>query len=185
MSSIFSSSPIPNGHSWTIVSKLGHILQTAETKYGERDKSYTILGVEITAQDNPQIWYPGNCKNAVIQITANCANDINRAVYQVAHEAIHCLSLTGGSNSNYLEEGLATHFSIEYTLNNGHGVWHSGNPKYDEALKLVEELFLIDPNIIKTVRQVEPTISLITRELLTETNSNIPQDLADNLTRKF
>jgi hypothetical protein len=185
MSSIFSSSPIPNGHSWTIVSKLGHILQTAEARYGERDKSCTILGMEISTQAIPQIWYPENCKNAVIQITVNCANDINRAVYQVAHEAIHFLSLTGGANSNYLEEGLATHFSIEYTLNNGHGIWHSGDPKYDEALKLVEQLFLIDPNIIKTLRHVEPTISLITRELLTRTNSNITQDLADKLTRKF
>ena len=75
MPSIYSSTPIPNGHSWTIVSKLGHILQTAQSKYGDRDKCYTILGVELTDRDITQIWYLGNCKNVVIQIQSDCENN--------------------------------------------------------------------------------------------------------------
>jgi len=93
---------IPEGHSWTITSKFGHILRTAEEKYGERDKSYTILGVEFTTYIKPQIWYPGNCKHVSIQITINCLNDINRAIFQVAHETIHFLCPTGGQNANVL-----------------------------------------------------------------------------------
>ena len=49
MSSIFISNPITDGHSWTITSKLGHIIRTAEEKYGPRDFSYTILGVEFNS----------------------------------------------------------------------------------------------------------------------------------------
>jgi len=94
MNTIFISHPTSCGYSWTITSKLGHILRTAEERYGKRDHSYTILGVEFS-QDGPQIWYPGNCKNIIIQISMNCIDDINRAVFQVAHEAIHCLSPTG------------------------------------------------------------------------------------------
>ncbi len=185
MSTIFISNPLPNGHSTTITSKFGHILNSAELKYGERDKSYTLLGIEFTSDVLPRIWYPGNCKNVIIQITMNCLNDINRAVYQVAHETIHCLSPTGGRNGNFLEEGLAVHFSIEYTRNNGNGIWLSGIPKYDVALRLIEQLFIIDQDIIKKLRQKEPIFSLMTKELLIMTNKNIPENLADNLTKKF
>ena len=182
---IFYSIPIPDGHSWTIISKFGHILQTAEAKYGERDKSYTILGIEFTKVNNPQIWYPEACKNIIIQITVSCSDDMNRAVYQVAHEAIHCLFPSGGENSNFLEEGLATHFSIEYTQSNGHGTWNSNDTKYEEALNLVNELFGIDPHIIKKLRYTEPILSLVTKELLIITNSKIPEDLAAKLVRRF
>jgi hypothetical protein len=185
LATIFASNPITKGHSWTITSKLGHILRTAESVYGERDKTYTILGIELTTNGEPGIWYPGDCKDLVIQITSNCENDLNRAAFQVAHEAIHCLCPTGGRNANFLEEGLATHFSIEYTRDNGHGNWTPSVPKYSEALQFVEHLLSIDSNIIKTLRQIEPTLSLITRELLIATNQNIPPDLADNLTIKF
>ncbi len=77
MDSIFKSQAITNGHSWTITTKFGHILKTAEEKYGERDKSYTLLGIELTNQGNPQIWYPGNCKNVSIQIIKYFLNDLN------------------------------------------------------------------------------------------------------------
>lgn len=186
MSSIFISNPIQNGHSWTITCKLGHILRTAEARYGERDKSYTLLGVEFTSLNNPQTWYPGNCKNIAIQITMNCIDDINRAVFQVAHEVIHCLCPTGGQNANILEEGLANLFSIDYCKENGHGDnWTSNKQEYTDATELVRQLLKIDNDIIKKLRSAQPTISLIDKELILKTNSNIPNNLANNLTRKF
>src|SRR5688572_16155643 len=113
MSELFTSQPITGGYSWTVTTKLGHILRTAEAKYGERDKSYTLLGVEFTTEGGPQIWYPGNCKNIAVQITMECYYDIDRAVFQVAHEVIHCLGPSGRQNANFLEEGLANLFSID------------------------------------------------------------------------
>lgn len=185
MSSIFISHPIPNGHSWTITSKLGHIIRKAEEKYGQRDFSYTILGVEFNQDVRPRIWYPADCKQLVIQITMNCINDINRAVFQVAHEAIHCLSPTGKNFTNVLEEGLANLNSIEYPLENGHGIWKSDEEKYTDASELVKELLRIDPEIIKKLRAVQPTISLIDKSLILNANTKVPEQLADNLTKLF
>lgn len=185
MSSIFISHKIPDGHSWTITSKLGHIIRTAEEKYGPRDYSYTILGIEFNQDGHPRIWYPGNCKHIIIQISMNCTEDMNRAVFQVAHEAIHCLCPTGIKSANVLEEGLANLFSIEYTLTNGNGVWSSNDQKYTDASELVKQLLSFDNEIIKKLRLVQPTISLINKELILEINPNVPADLAEKLTTKF
>lgn len=164
---------------------LDHIIQTAELKYGQRDITYLITGVEFENSGYPYIWYPANSKDVTIRVTINCLDDINRTVFQVAHEVIHCLSPTGSANANFLEEGLATHFSIEYTKNNGFGPWSPGNTKYEEALGLVKELFSFDSDIVKKLRKTEPTLSLITKDLIIATNSNIPENLAENLEKKF
>lgn len=185
MSSIFISYPIPNGHTWTITSKLGHILKTAEERYGPRDYSYTILGVEFNQDGHPRIWYPGSCKNVIIQISMSCIDDFNRAIFQVAHEAIHCLCPTGTNTANVLEEGLANLFSIEYTLANGNGIWSSTDQKYTDASELVKQLLSFDQDIIKKLRLTQPTISLINKDLILKTNSSIPEHLADSLTRVF
>ncbi|TKB96179.1 hypothetical protein [Pedobacter cryotolerans] len=185
MSSIFISHRTTNGHSWTITSKLGHILRIAEKKYGPRDYTYTILGVELNQDGHPRIWYPGDCKNLVIQISMNCINDIDRAVFQVAHEAIHCLSPTGTNRANVLEEGLANLFSIEYTLANGNGIWTSNDQKYTDASELVKQLLSFDQEIIKKLRLAQPAISSIDKELILKTNSNVPENLAERLTVIF
>jgi hypothetical protein len=182
---IFNSVPIPDGYSWTITSKLGHMLQEAEAKFGPRDKTYTILGVEFTSEGRPQIWFPGNCKNIVIQITENCLDDMNQAAYQVAHETIHCLFPVGHSNANVLEEGLAVYFAGEYCLANGHGVFNPNQQQYIDALRFYLQLIAIDPDIIKKIRLVEPTISRLTSAILLQVNPAIPQALANSLTRRF
>lgn len=115
----------------------------------------------------------------------NCINDINRAVFQVAHEVIHCLAPIGNMRANVLEEGIANFFSIEYALLHGHGNWTSNEQKYTDASELVKQLLLLDPEIIKKLRLVQPTISLIDKELILNTNSKIPEILADKLTKKF
>jgi hypothetical protein len=60
------------------------------------------------------IWYPGDRKHIVIQLSVNCLTDLPRACYQLAHECIHLLAPTGRQNANNLEEGLATLFSEDY-----------------------------------------------------------------------
>ena len=185
MASIFISYPTINGYTWTITSKLGHILDVAESKFGKRDKSYTILGVELNQAGHPQIWYPSNNKNLIIQISLNCIDDINRAVFQVAHEAIHCLSPTGNRTANILEEGLANLFAIQYTLEYGHGFWNPNDQRYKDASQLVEQLLAIDSEIVYKARIIEPTISMIDRKVLQKVNSSIPDQLAEKLSEPF
>ncbi|MCX8461998.1 hypothetical protein OTH22_00925 [Bacteroides fragilis] len=90
---IFSCGPLPSndGYTWTIVSRLGDMLNEAEALFGERDKRYTILGIELANIKQPQIWYPSECNHVIIQVTEDCSNSMEKAIFQVAHEAIHCL----------------------------------------------------------------------------------------------
>jgi len=143
------------------------------------------LGIEFTNQSTPQIWYPGDCKNVIIQITENCLDDLNCAVFKVAHESIHCLCPTGGQNANVLE-GLANLFSIEYCRDNGHGdTWRANKQEYTDASNLLSELLVFDSNIIKKLRAIEPTISKFDKALIHSFNATIPESLIDKLIRKF
>jgi hypothetical protein len=126
---IFSCNPLPDnsGYTWTIVSRLGDMLNEVEKLYGKRDNDFTILGIEIANIRQPHTSLSGN-KNVTIQITENCINDIGHAIFQVAHEVIHCLC-PKEYGTTYLEEGLATYFSIYYTNKIGNP-YHAINPKY-------------------------------------------------------
>jgi hypothetical protein len=69
---IFLPHPSPEGYMWTIVSQLGCIFREIRKLYGERDKSFTILGVELTSEGNPgNIFVPvgyrlGRCVNLIL-----------------------------------------------------------------------------------------------------------------------
>jgi hypothetical protein len=186
MTSIFETTAIPNGRSWSIISKMADMLVKAEFKYGEKDKTYTVFGIELTDEEKPSIWYPSTgVKHIIIQITQNCLNDMNQAVFQVSHEIIHCLSSQKENKANVLEEGLATHFSIEYCRDSKHTVYPIKDKRYKKAQELVEQLLSIDTDIIKKVREIEPIISKISKDLLLKINPKITSKLAEILTMSF
>jgi hypothetical protein len=177
--------PLPNGgYTWTLASRLGHMLRIAEERYGPRDLSHTILGVEFGG-DIPHIWYPGNCGHVIVQIAAYCVTDMQRACYQMAHECIHLLSPTGNANTIVLEEGLATYFSAAYMQEQFHAIWHPGPGPYHNACLRVQQLLMIDPTIIATVRQEQPTIAQISAADLRGANANVTEELADALAQPF
>lgn len=181
---IFYTVPIENGHSFSITSLLGDILISAQEKYGPRDMSYTILGVEFTTKKQPQIWFPRDCKNIAIQITIDCRFEAPKAIYQVAHEAIHCLSPALGE-ATYLEEGLTTYFSQDFTHSFCEIDFHPVIERYQIACSLVKNLLDINPDIIKELRKEIPQISAISKEMLVEHIPSIPLDLAEKLTTRF
>lgn len=153
--------PIPGGYSYTLTSRLGHMLSEAQQSYGEKDFSYTILGIEFET-NGPQIWYPGNCRHIAIQLTPDTATDMLKGCYQLAHECIHLLSPFSARGANTLEEGLATFFAHKYVQDNFSFSMPATIQSYETARQLVAELLAIDNDAIKTLRQVEPTISKIT-----------------------
>jgi hypothetical protein len=63
-------------YSLTLASRLGHMLEMAEQRFGPRDKSYTILGFEFRA-GLPQIWFPGDGMNVIVQLDSANLNDQN------------------------------------------------------------------------------------------------------------
>jgi hypothetical protein len=96
-----------SGYTWTLSSRLGEMLRLAEERFGPRDPTYTLLGFEF-AGEYPQLWFPGDCRHIVIQLTPECATDTIQACYQLSHECVHLLAPSDGRNANNLEEGLAT-----------------------------------------------------------------------------
>lgn len=174
-----------NGYTWTLASRLGEALNLAEQFFGDRDRSYTILGVEFIAATNSQIWYPGNRKHIVIQLTNDALFNEFQAYYQLSHEIIHLLSPSGGQNTNILEEGLATYFSEKYLSELGQSNWTPTCQKYQEALELTKTLLSKDDEIIKKVRTIEPTISKLTQEHFFLFDEKISKELLTELLKKW
>ncbi|MGG7664084.1 hypothetical protein [Dyadobacter sp. BHUBP1] len=178
--------PTSTGYSFSYTSLLGHLITKAETLYGERDKSYTILGVEIMSDEfgeAPQVWYPGNCKHIAIRITSSCLGHLGKSVYQLAHETIHCLFPSGGAHANYLEEGLAVHFALECAKE--YSYFPKPSQRYQEAFELVDPILKQDRSFIKKLRERELSLYRISRDLIIELAPDISPETAENLVTKF
>ncbi len=132
--------------SWTLASRMGHILRFMEARYGPRDRSWTLLGVEFTSRDAPQVWYPtydNIGESIIVQLTRNAATDETRALFQLSHEVVHLLSPAGpGAKASVLEEGLATYASLEYLDAVGKGVSpnYIASSRYQAAYRTVARL---------------------------------------------
>jgi len=143
--------PIDHGYTWTLTSRLGQLLNMAEEEYGERDKSWTLLGIEFTDAEQPRNWFPtysNSNKNIIIQLTKKAALNKKEATFELSHEVFHLLMPTGKSNATYLEEGLATYFSIKATQKIGIDIEPSyiASPKYRKAFELAQTLYKAHPN---------------------------------------
>ena len=169
--------------------KLGSILKIAEEKYGIRDTSYSICGVSYTEEGFPHTWFPFLSSKVVgIRVMDICKNDINRGLYQLAHETIHCLCPHRGINANVFEEGLATHFAAEYMDEyEKQPDWHPAETdyKYVLALKCIKKAFEIDPNIVTKLVAKERNFVNITENMILEVSPKLPRDLAKILTTDF
>lgn len=178
-------------YTWTLGSRLGHMLNMAEKMFGPRDKSYTLLGVEFTEADNPSNWYPGNRKDILIQITKACMTDEKRALYQLSHEVFHTLSPIGpGASSTVLEEGLAVYFSMHYMkavgepLSNG----YISSQKYRMAYTAVLELYNKYPDAssrIAKLRQSHANLTKVSAKALGDAFPKVHPGFIQQLLQKF
>lgn len=182
---LFVAHPLPpSGWTYTLATRLGHMLRIAEKRYGERDPAYTILGVEFT-DGSPQIWYPGNDAKVAIQLNSQCLSEPLRAYYQLAHECIHLLSPSGDRHVTVLEEGLATHFSSAYMWEQFGSVWTPGLQSYTDAESLVRSLLELDPNAVRTLREREPHIGKIGADVVLERYPGVGAEAARRLASPF
>jgi len=88
-----------NAYAYTLTTMLGDFLDDLEARYGSRDRSYTLLGMEF-CQDGPMIWYPHTRKDVVVMLSIGVALYPNNAIFELAHEAVHLLSPTGGRRAS-------------------------------------------------------------------------------------
>lgn len=183
--SMFVAQPIPGGYTWTLASRLGQMVRIAQDLYGSRDQSYTLIGVEFS-EDGPQLWYPENIRNVVIQLSIACLTEPYRAMYQLAHECVHLLSPSGGRNATVLEEGLATHFQEMYVREvSGQAGWHSVMPSYKAARDTVERLLGLDREAVKRLRERQPFMPRIGADLILAMYPDIEEEEAFQLASRF
>ena len=179
--------------SQTLTARLGDILRQIEALYGQRDRDFTILGVEF----HPSVsclYFPSDsntkvmpeCKQVIISIDSSCQNDPLRVYGSLAHECIHLLSPRVGQAS-FLEEGLAVSFSLSYMQRfTGHRMTSVGHPLYDQAMVLFERAEFIYPDLIRRVRGLhQGRLSDLVVEWMREALPSLPEDLLSSLTEEF
>jgi len=97
---------------YTLTTLLGHWLNLAEERFGPRDMSWTILGVEVGGV-RPLVWFPGGSarKHIAIQLSHHCQSSEVEARYELSQEIVHLLAPNGGGPARNIEEGVATLFA--------------------------------------------------------------------------
>ena len=154
MSSIFV--PRSSSDTWTITTFFGVLLAQAEVLYGPRVQEHTLLGIQIGLTNRPALCSLDGKNAWYISTRSGLETNMQEALFDVAHEAIHCLGPV--STATVLEEGLAVHFS----LNHAHpSVPSSGKteadlpPDYAEALRLFNS-YRSAGGDIRGLREQEP-----------------------------
>ena len=180
----FATEPLPtrDGYRYSLTTLLGKLLADAETLFGQRDKSFTPLGIEFHG-DRPMIWYPGNRNHVSIMLTESARSDYKQAIFQLAHEVVHLLSPSGGANAPVVEEGLAAIFQqrANENYNLGYSIKH---PAYLKAAKAANKLLQRDPRIVRQLREKEPAFYKWNPALLVS-EAGLDQKIADTLCRSF
>ena len=182
--------PIKNGYTSTVTSRLGELLGMAEKEYGERNKDWTILGVEFNKEDGPQNWHPfgSEKKYIIIQLGTGTANNEKKLLYQLAHEVFHVLSPIGSRGSTNFEEGLATYFSIKATRRLDITPDYISSARYRKAYRLVAQVYKIYPDtgkIIAAFRKSGKNISQLNEKAIAAIFPKIKKTLAVELAKKF
>ena len=179
--------PSKDGYTWTLASRLGAMLIEVEGLYGERDKSWTFVGLEFE-ENGPQNWFPGNCGNIVIQLNTNAINDEVLAHYQLAHEVVHLLAPSGARGAPVIEEGLATMYSENY-LSANYGITDYSKftnlDSYIEAARLVRELLAFDPEAIRKLRDIEPSFKKMSLDTFAEAGLDYTKGKITKLVASF
>ena len=171
-------------YAWTLTTRLGDMIAEVEKRYGPRDLSWTVLGIEFTPT-GPNLWYPGDRKHIAIQLCSNALQDWGLACYQLAHESVHLLSPTGQKIAPVLEEGLATVFSEDYVWQNFQRAGLTNGSLYVEPAALVRKLLSIAPDAIPRLRAIQPSFTEMNEATFAEAGLDAPQSLITELLAPF
>jgi hypothetical protein len=174
--------------------RLGEMLFFAEDLFGERDRSFTFLGFEVV-ENGPRLQH-GPYNNMIIQLHPKTLEDPTEAYYEMAHECVHMISPIPTQSPSILEEGLAVIFSAKY-LREVMGITRTPpavilfddlpavTRSYYEASFLAGQLLSFDLYGIKAMREKQPIISKISKDLILEHCPTLPEPVAERLAEPF
>ena len=139
-------------------------LADIEQRFGPRDRSFTVTGIDIdeTPGRQPCLWFPDSgippgdaqrrSRHVVIRLGRAALTDLARARWQLAHECVHLLDpwnpKVDGRPTNWLEEGLAAWYQ---NIRVPEAEYHEG--PYAVAEELVRPLMDELPHAVKRIRR--------------------------------
>jgi hypothetical protein len=186
--------PLPEDALPSLTRQLGLFLEKAETQFGPRNMSFTLLGIEFYDGPN-RVTYPNTDRNQiVIQLSKESESRGNhdQALFQLAHETVHVLAPVDVGTSTVLEEGLATYFSLtapdfaDPTYAQRSEATLTGEfQAYRDALNDVRALLSVDPTVISRIRKPNELFTSITASRLCEATPHCSAEVADRLTHTF
>jgi hypothetical protein len=175
--------PIPNGFTWTLASRLGQMLNKAESEFGQRNRSFTVLGIEFR-DGVPQVWFPGNCGHVVVQLGLSAMQDPIKAMFQLAHECVHLLDPAAGGTNN-LEEGIATQFALDWLRTEYRISYQTGDQKYDNACSLTESLVAAKNDAAKELRRLHGPWRRVSKHQIQALCPSLDANIAGQLAAPF
>ena len=181
----------------------GHFLAELESLFGPRDRSFTLLGIDVCETSNcpPHLWFPSTgvapddvtqrSSHIVIHLGPVALTDLTRARWQLAHECFHLLDpwnlRVDGRPTNMLEEGLATWYQNSRVpeAESHEGLYAAAE---DLVRPLLGELPIMDelPNAVKLIRRERALrISEITPGILQDYCPGMSEDTSRKLCQPF
>jgi hypothetical protein len=163
------------------------ILEEAELRFGAREPGREILEPELHA-DVPRCMFL--LGGILVKLGDSCRGDVPNTVYQMAHEAVHCLAPVDAGAATVLEEGLATKFACDLrAAMDGHANGdhlRTGSAQYDDALNRVRRLLAStgDPGV-RSLRASHPKLSPIDAATIRAAFPGVSASDADALARAF
>lgn len=160
-------------------------ISAAQKKYGPSNHHMNILPI-LYHPKGPYIFYP---KSVEIQIVINdsCKGNLSQAFYQISHEALHTLSPVTREVVTVLEEGVATHFSHEFTKAKTGDEWNPApeDVKYVNARDRVTELITLVPDALEQIRNQFGCFSPLDINELVKIFPDVSIDLLKELSTSF
>ena len=95
--------------------ELQRILSIVKLRFGAQVAGWTMLPVLIEGQRFPQTLVSEAHRTFRVRLTESTNTYPQQALFQLAHEAIHCLSPAERLDTIWFEEGLANHHSLTFS----------------------------------------------------------------------
>ncbi|MEM6251066.1 hypothetical protein [Shewanella vaxholmensis] len=160
-------------------------ISAAQKKYGPSNHHMSILPI-LYHPEGPYIGYEKINKIQIV-INDSCKGNLSQAFYQISHEALHTLSPVTRDVVTVLEEGIATHFSHEFTKAKTGDEWNPApeDVKYVNARDRVIELITLVPDALEQIRYKFGGFSPLDANELAKMFQNVNSGLLKELSLPF
>lgn len=139
----------------TLQRRLWMYLDWIEARYGHRDMRWTIMGVEYHP-DGGHLACQGDHR-VMVRLPLDTMDDPIETHHFLAHEAVHLLSPDPVNQATVLEEGVCEMFAVDIVREEHRTKIKTQLDRYARAETLVRKLVAMNPEVIRRLREIEPS----------------------------